>query len=187
MKRKIYKLCLKLSPFLYRFSMPFATRWQVHFLRRLGARFGRKPPRYISALSWLDGSCYSQCFIGEGVTISSGVSLLCHDWAADTLFHGMSGVRPSPPLGLVRGIEIGDYSFVGRGAMLMPGTRIGKCCLIGAGAVVRGEIPDYSIVIGNPAQCVGNTRRYVERKIDMLDRNDLRGTLSSTLPESGNE
>ncbi len=186
MKRRIYKLCLKLSPFLYRFSMPLATRWQVHFLRSLGVRFGEKPPRYISALSWLDGSCYSQCSIGEGVTISSGVSLLCHDWAADTLYHGLAGRRISPPLGVKHGIEIGDYSFVGRGAMLLPGTRIGKCCLIGAGSVVRGEIPDYSIVIGNPSQCVGDTRRYVERKIEMLGRNDLRGTLPPTMTETGN-
>jgi hypothetical protein len=34
----------------------------------------------------------------------------------------------------------------------------GRCCMIGANSVVRGEIPDYSIAVGAPARVVGSTR-----------------------------
>ena len=60
-----------------------------------------------------------------------------------------------------KAVEIGEHSFIGAGAIVLPGTRIGKYCIIGAGAVVKGKIEDYSIVIGNPAKKIGDTRPKV--------------------------
>lgn len=62
-------------------------------------------------------------------------------------------------------IKIGDDTFVGARASILPGTTIGKCCIIGACAVVKGNIPDYSIVVGNPAKIVKDTREWVKNKI----------------------
>lgn len=56
-------------------------------------------------------------------------------------------------------VSIDDYSFIGAGAIILPGSNIGKYCIVGAGAVVKGEIEDYSIVIGNPAKKIGDTRQ----------------------------
>jgi serine acetyltransferase len=42
----------------------------------------------------------------------------------------------------------------------MPNTTIGNNCVIGAGAVVRGVIPDNSVVIGNPGKVVMSTGVY---------------------------
>ena len=55
---------------------------------------------------------------------------------------------------------IGAFTFVGSGAIILPGTKIGKGCVIGAGSVVRGEIPDHSVVLGNPGKIVGTTEKY---------------------------
>jgi acetyltransferase-like isoleucine patch superfamily enzyme len=53
----------------------------------------------------------------------------------------------------VRDIFIGDRVFVGSHSVILGGARIGDCCVIGAGSVVRaGEVPPYSLVIGNPAR-----------------------------------
>jgi acetyltransferase-like isoleucine patch superfamily enzyme len=50
-----------------------------------------------------------------------------------------------------RDIEIGDYTFIGSHVAILGGAKIGNNCVIGAGTVVRaGEIPPYSLVIGNP-------------------------------------
>lgn len=49
-------------------------------------------------------------------------------------------------------LKIGDNVFVGAGAIILPQTRIGNYCIIGAGAVVKGTIPDYSVVVGNPCK-----------------------------------
>lgn len=47
----------------------------------------------------------------------------------------------------------------------MPGANIGEGVIIGAGCVIRGNIPDFSVVIGNPAQIIGDTREYVRKFI----------------------
>lgn len=38
---------------------------------------------------------------------------------------------------------------------LLSGVHIGRCSIIGSGAVVRGNVPPYSIVVGNPAKVIG--------------------------------
>jgi acetyltransferase-like isoleucine patch superfamily enzyme len=51
-------------------------------------------------------------------------------------------------------IIIEDYVHIGVGAIILPGVRIGKGSVIGAGSVVRSSVPAYSLVIGNPAKTV---------------------------------
>lgn len=63
------------------------------------------------------------------------------------------------------GVIIGDHTFVGAKAFLLPGTVIGDHCLIGAGSVVKGKIPDYSVAYGNPAVIKGDTRELVKRRL----------------------
>jgi serine acetyltransferase len=60
-------------------------------------------------------------------------------------------------------IVVGDNSFIGENAILLPGTTIGRDCVIGAGAVVHGTIPDNSLVIGNPGQIVGRASTFLYR------------------------
>lgn len=47
---------------------------------------------------------------------------------------------------------IGHDVWLGYGALILPGAQIGNGVIVGAGAVVRGHIPDYAIITGNPAQ-----------------------------------
>ena len=47
---------------------------------------------------------------------------------------------------------IGNDVWIGQGARVLPGARIGDGVIIGAGAVVQGDIPAYTIVVGNPAR-----------------------------------
>lgn len=49
-------------------------------------------------------------------------------------------------------IQIGDYAWIATNAIILPGVSIGHGAVIGAGAVVRSDVPDYAVVIGNPAQ-----------------------------------
>nr|BFE89074.1 hypothetical protein GCM10020093_116750 [Planobispora longispora] len=54
-------------------------------------------------------------------------------------------------------VSIGSGSWLGTGAIILPGTRIGRQCVVAGGAVVRGEFPDHSVIAGIPAKVV---RRY---------------------------
>lgn len=49
-------------------------------------------------------------------------------------------------------IEIGDGSFIGLNVVIMPNVRIGKYVVVGSSSVVKRNVPDYSVVDGNPAK-----------------------------------
>jgi acetyltransferase-like isoleucine patch superfamily enzyme len=55
-------------------------------------------------------------------------------------------------------ISVGEGTWIGERCAILRGADIGRCCIIGANSVVRGEIPDYSIAVGAPARVVGSTR-----------------------------
>ena len=60
-----------------------------------------------------------------------------------------------------RSVTIGDGSWLGFGAVVLPGACIGKHVVIGANSVVAGEIPDYSVAVGSPARVV---KRWTEER-----------------------
>lgn len=71
---------------------------------------------------------------------------------------------------VVHGAVVGDNTIVGMGATLLDFAKIGKNCMVGAGSVVTGklDIPDGSLVLGNPARVV---RPLTEDEITGLKKN----------------
>jgi acetyltransferase-like isoleucine patch superfamily enzyme len=55
-------------------------------------------------------------------------------------------------LGPHESVVIGDGTWIGHGAVILPGANIGKSVVVAAGAVVRGDVPDFSVVGGVPAK-----------------------------------
>lgn len=53
-----------------------------------------------------------------------------------------------------KGIIIGEDCWIGAKSTILDGTTIGKGCIVGAGAVVTGKFPDYSIIAGVPARII---------------------------------
>ncbi|MBO4445581.1 MAG: sugar O-acetyltransferase [Clostridia bacterium] len=53
-----------------------------------------------------------------------------------------------------RDVHIGDNTWVGAGAIILPGITIGKNTVIGAGSVVTKDIPDNVIAVGNPCRVI---------------------------------
>lgn len=64
-------------------------------------------------------------------------------------------------------IVIGNDVWIGHGVTILR-SKIGDGAVIGAGAVVRGDIPPYSVVIGNPAQVI--RYRFSEDDINMFEQ-----------------
>ena len=56
-------------------------------------------------------------------------------------------------------MRVGDGSWLGHGVVVLPGSDIGRHVAVGAGSVVTGALPDFSVAVGSPARVV---RRYVE-------------------------
>lgn len=65
--------------------------------------------------------------------------------------------------------EIGENCFIGYGACIQAGTILGKQCIVGANAVVRGVFPDYCVIVGVPARVVKqyNTEAKTWNKISI--------------------
>lgn len=74
----------------------------------------------------------------------------------------MMGYQPD-----TRDITIGNDVWIGYGALIMPGATLGNGVIVGAGSVVRGTVPDYAIVTGNPARVV--RMRYSDEDISDLN------------------
>lgn len=67
-----------------------------------------------------------------------------------------------------RDTVVGHDVWLAYGAMVLPGAQIGNGVIVGAGAVVRGHVPDYAVVIGNPAQVI--RMRFPEAEVAALSR-----------------
>ncbi|TPE39985.1 acyltransferase [Pontibacter mangrovi] len=164
-KRAIKFLFRSIRLPLWYISMEKCSKFQFFCLKEMGVKFNGKP-RYLSAKVWFDGTDYSLIKIGNNVTISSNIRILTHDWALDTIYQGYYGTRQDKPLGRTRAVEIGDSCFIGTGSLILPGTKLGKCCIVGAGAVVRGHFPDGSIIVGNPGKAIEiNSKEYLNKFI----------------------
>lgn len=88
--------------------------------------------------------------IGNDVLIAPNVSILSrmHEFARTDIPMSLQGYRPE------KGVVIGDDVWLGRNVVVLPGVNIGKGVIVGAGAVVTKDIPDYAIVAGVPAKVV---------------------------------
>jgi maltose O-acetyltransferase len=85
--------------------------------------------------------------------LTSGTVVLAHD-ASAKLHTGFTRIAR---------VSIGTRVFVGAGAVILPGSTIGDDSIVGALAVVRGDVPPGSVVAGNPAKVVSDVESFAER------------------------
>lgn len=139
-------------------------------LRAAGVRM-TGTPRYLAPTVFFDD--FDRVEIGERAILSSQVSLLTHDYSWTTVLTATGRLRGGDEA-IVRGIRIGNNVFVGRGALLMPGTVIEDHVIVGAGSVVRGRIESGSVVMGNPARRTGSIAELHEKQGGRLATLDVR-------------
>lgn len=91
--------------------------------------------------------------IGNNVTITN-CRILTHDGSTKK-FLGYTKVGK---------VEIGDNVFIGADAIILPDTKIGSNVIIGSGTVVAKDIPDNSVVAGNPCMVICSFDEYIARQ-----------------------
>lgn len=132
------------------------TDMYVSYLSKHGVKFTGKP-NYISSSVYFDGQGLCNITIGDEVVLSREVMLLTHDYSVENALHTVGAGTRDRHLKVDGQISVGDNSFIGARASLLPGTFVGKNCIVGACTVVKGIIPDNSVVIGNPAKIIKKT------------------------------
>ena len=156
------------------------ARYYPKVLRALGAEIGQDVT-FRSGLAFdnvdkgLAGlNIGERAYIGPGVFFDLAASITMEPEAVLApkvvlITHGDVGERmlgklikrKEGPIVLKKGC------WVGTGALIMPGVTVGECAVVGAGAVVTGDVPDYTVVAGVPARSL---RKITDRN-EVLDGN----------------
>jgi UDP-2-acetamido-3-amino-2,3-dideoxy-glucuronate N-acetyltransferase len=112
--------------------------------------------------------------IGNNVKVQNNVSIYTGAEIEDDVFLGPSCVltNVTNPRSQVNRHSLYEKTVfrrgatVGANATIICGIELGRYCFIGAGAVVAKDVPDYALMVGNPARWVGWMSRHGHRLID---------------------
>ena len=114
-----------------------------------------------------------QAVIGDRVTIKNGVQVWDGIELGDDVFVGPNATFTNDPFPRSRVYDhevpvtvVEDGASIGGTATILPGRRIGRKAMIGAGAVVTRDVPDFAVVVGNPARVVGEVDPDTGRPVD---------------------
>lgn len=103
--------------------------------------------------SYVDDLIPQAITIGENFISSANSVILAHD---ASLYNHIRKHR-------VEEVVIGDNVFLGYGAIVLPGVKIGDGAIVGAGSVVTKDVLPYSVVVGNPARFHCTVDEYVKK------------------------
>jgi len=97
--------------------------------------------------------------LSDNVRISNDVMFITHD-GGNFAFRHREEYKDVNHFGK---IFVDEYTFIGARAIIMPGVRIGKNCVVGAGALVTKNVLDNSVVAGVPARLISDTETYAKK------------------------
>lgn len=163
-------------------------RWLYHFLRKYVAIMPRRIVKYVAnyytdarirKLYWLrlgvimGNNTYANLgftstsnfrkliFIGDNVSIGPNVTILCDSCANNGKeINKIDEVRDK--LTKCEPVFIEDEVWIGAGVIILPGVRIGRCAVIGAGSVVTRNVEPYSVYAGVPAKKIRMLERHTK-------------------------
>jgi len=118
----------------------------------------------VGTLSVIDGNTN----IGNNVSIQTGVYIPINTLIEDDVFIGPHAILTNDKYMInpqvyskkpeLKGPIIRKGSRIGAGAIILPGIEIGEYSIVGAGSVVTKNVPPYSVVVGNPARKIKDSR-----------------------------
>lgn len=123
----------------------------IDTLRKRGLKIGTNCS--IQEQCIIDSSHCWHIEIGNDVTLAPRVHILAHD--ASTKRH-LNYTK-------IGNVIIEDKVFIGASSIILPGVRIGKNSIIGSGSVVTKDVPQNSVVAGNPAKVICSVEDYLNK------------------------
>ena len=148
-----------LKRFVYRLRGEFTTEQLISMGMTVGKNFKR-----LNGVI-LDPSHCWLIEIGDNVTMAPRVHILCHDASTKTFLDYTKIGR----------VTIGNNVFIGASSVVLPGVKIGNNVVIGANSTVTHDIPDNTVVAGNPAQVLCTLEEYLEKEREHMKNSPVYG------------
>ena len=128
------------------YSTPFSG-YVINLQRSRGVKIGKNC--HISPYVLIDLLYPQLVTIGDNVTIGSNTLIFAHANPTANLFLKKNGYPRK-----VKPIIIKSGAVLFPGCIITAGVTVGENSLVGAGSVVFEDVPDYCVVVGNPARVV---------------------------------
>ena len=135
----------------------YSSEALVNHLKSKGAVKGEDVFFYSPATSIIDINSARFLEIGSHVMFTSNTTLLAHDYSCFVLANAYNSMPRKQ-----QKTVIGSNVFIGMNATILMGAHIGDNVIIGAGAVVSGNIESDSVYAGNPAKKVCTLQEHYE-------------------------
>lgn len=172
-KSVTYRLARNLALYFYNWfvsKIPFG--WLRHALYRLLFPIGHQSVVLWGV--WIRGN---RIRIGDNCVVNSHVML---DGRGDSLTIGNNvdiapfvqiwtrEHDPRSPTHAGQGgpVLIEDHAWIASGAIILPGVKIGRGAVVAAGAVVTKDVPQWTIVGGNPARAIGQRPDIIDYRLN---------------------
>lgn len=121
----------------------------------------------LGAGSWvsapLHGACVERLKIGRGVVVNSNLLAMARggitledevQLAANVQLISNNHDPYDRAVLLCKPVLIKKGAWIGAGATVLPGVCVGRYAIVGAASVVTKDVPDYAVVVGNPAKVI---------------------------------
>jgi acetyltransferase-like isoleucine patch superfamily enzyme len=122
----------------------------------------------IGAHSYIGMNCIingyaNKIIVGEHVSIGQNVNIMSDSGPN-------ASIKMQKLFPIVNGpVEIGNHSWIGASAIIMPNVTLGDFCVVAANSFVNCSFPAFSIIGGSPARLI---RRFTEDEINSIQSND---------------
>ena len=144
-------------------TMPYTDE----YIKNLKEVFGENLGENSVVNTPIQGVCIDRIKIGKNVFINSNALFMARGGitieddvqiAANCQFLTNNHDPYERQILSCKPILIKEGAWIGAGASIMPGICIGKRAIVGAASVVTHDVPDYAVVVGNPARVI----RYLD-------------------------
>lgn len=111
----------------------------------------------VGTLSDIQGNCefgdyvrlHSNVHIGQGSVVGDYVWIFPYVVLTND---------PHPPSNELKGVTVESFAVIATMSVILPGIRVGRDSLVGAGSIVNRNVNEEDVVVGNPAKRVANIR-----------------------------